>query len=168
MACFSGWWAAHWTLAIVPAVLFLFSAAAVLLLASQPAVELRQDALHIGKRVIPWSQIRSLDRTGWISPLVVHITLRDSSRILLIYPGDLDSANSLLRGLRRSAREALIDGVPHRQFWNEPASPAAQPDAAPAPKYQLMLPEDEAEVERLFQRLKTVGHLDPKNSTDES
>jgi hypothetical protein len=29
------------------------------------------------------------------------------------------------------------------------------------------LPEDEAEVERLYQRLKTVGHLDQKNSADE-
>jgi hypothetical protein len=27
--------------------------------------------------------------------------------------------------------------------------------------------EDEAEVERLYQRLKTVGHLDQKNSSDE-
>jgi hypothetical protein len=28
-------------------------------------------------------------------------------------------------------------------------------------------PEDEAEVEQLYQRLKTVGHIDPKNTTDE-
>ncbi len=168
MAGFSGWWATHWTPAIVPAVLLVFSSAAVLFLASRPALELREESLGIGSRTIPWNQIRRLDRTGWISPLVVHVTLADSSRILLFYPGDLDSSNSLLRGLRRASREALIDGVPYRQFWNEPAAPATEPAPLPSPKYQLLLPEDEADVERMFQRLKTVGHLDPKKTSEES
>ncbi|MCX6622118.1 MAG: hypothetical protein NTY38_13835 [Acidobacteria bacterium] len=168
MAGFSGWWATRWTPAIVSAILFVFSAAVVLFLAFRPAVELLEDSLRIGNRLIPWTSIRRLDRTGWISPLVVHITLADAARILLFYPGDLDSSNSLLRGLRRSSREALIDGVPYGQFWNEPVIPLAEPAPLPAPKYQLLLPEDEADVERMFQRLKTVGHLDPKNSSDES
>jgi hypothetical protein len=168
MAGFSGWWATHWTPAVVPAVLFVFSSAVMLFLTFRPAVELREDSLHIGARIIRWPDIRRLDRTGWISPLVVHITLADSSRVLLFYPGDPDSSNSLLRGLRRASRDALIDGVPYRQFWNEPAAPAAEPAPLPSPKYQLLLPEDEADVERMFQRLKTVGHLDPKNSSDES
>ena len=38
---------------------------------------------------------------------------------------------------------------------------------APPPRYRVLRPEDEAEVERLYQRLKTVGNLDQKNSTDE-
>jgi hypothetical protein len=32
----------------------------------------------------------------------------------------------------------------------------------------LLTPEDEADVERLYQRLRTVGRLDPKNSADET
>ena len=59
---------------------------------------------------------------------------------------------------RRTARNALIDGIPYRQFWGE-ALPSQERRLA-SPKYQLLRPEDEAEVERLFQRLKTVGHLD--------
>jgi len=169
MAGFSGWWSTHWAPAIIPAVLFVFSAGLVLFLAFRPAIELRDDCLRIGSRRIRWADIRRLDRTGWISPLVVHITLVDDVHVLLFYPGDLDSSNSLLRGLRRASREALIDGVPYRQFWNEPVMPQAEPAAPlPSPKYQLLLPEDEADVERLFQRLKTVGHLDPKNSSDEN
>ena len=35
-------------------------------------------------------------------------------------------------------------------------------------RYRLLCPEDEAEVERLYQRLKSVGHLDQKNTTDEN
>jgi hypothetical protein len=161
MAAFSAWCASRWAPAIIPAVLLVFSSALALFLAFRPTLVLTADSLRIGRRLIPWSDIRALDRTGWISPLLVHITLADSSRILLIYPGDIDSTNSLLRGLRRSAREARIDGVPYSQFWGEPARPDA------APRYQVLLPEDEAEVERLFQRLKTVGHLDPKKSPDE-
>jgi hypothetical protein len=87
--------------------------------------------------------------------------------VLLRYPGDPESANSLLRHLRRSAREALIDGIPYRQFWGEPVRRCSEARALPSPQYRLLRPEDEAEVERLYQRLKTVRHLDPDNSTDE-
>ena len=46
----------------------------------------------VGKRIIPWMDIRRVDRmTSWGSPLLVRITLFDDSRMLLVYPGDLDS-----------------------------------------------------------------------------
>ena len=70
--------------------------------------------------------IRRLDRTGWISPLIVRITLFDDSRLLLVYPGDLDTCNSLLRHLRRLSRDALIDGIPYRQYWGEVLAPASE------------------------------------------
>ena len=122
----------------------------------------------IGKRIIPWMDIRRLDRTGWISPLIVRITLFDDSRMLLVYPGDLDSCNSLLRHLRRLSRDALIDGIPYRQYWGELlSSTGGDASRRRRPRYRILRPEDEAEVERLYQRLKTVGNLDQKNSTDE-
>ena len=111
--------------------------------------------------------IRRLDRTGWVSPLIVRVTLFDDSRFTLIYPGDLDSCNSLLRHLRRLSRDALIDGIPYRQYWGEALAPGMDRKQAPAARYRILRPEDEAEVERLYQRLKTVGNLDQKNSTDE-
>jgi len=37
---------------------------------------------------------------------------------------------------------------------------------AVAPRYRILRPEDEAEVERLYQRLKTVGNLDQKTSDE--
>ncbi len=136
-------------------------------LAFRPPIEIHETHLTIGRRHIAWLDIRRLDRSGWLSPLIVNITLFDDSRILLIYPGSRDSANSLLRHLRRLAREALIDGIPYRQFWSEalPGVPEARPPASP--RYRLLRPEDEAEVERLFQKLKTVRRLDPDNSMDE-
>ena len=167
LAAFSGWLGLDWTPAFIPAVLFLLSAGLLFAMAFRPAIEIHEGYLSIGKRVIPWMDIRRLDRTGWVSPLIVQITLFDDSKIALIYPGDLDSCNSLLRHLRRLSRDALIDGIPYRQYWGEMLTPAAEKKQLPSPRYRLLRPEDEAEIERLYQRLKTVGNLDQKNSTDE-
>ena len=164
---FSAWVAREWTPAYIAAGLSLLSAALMLALAFRPGIEIHEGYLGVGKRIVPWMDIRRLDRTGWISPLIVRMTLFDDSRLILIYSGDLDACNSLLRHLRRLSRDALIDGKPYRQFWGEVLVPGADNKQIPSPRYRLLLPEDEAEVERLYQRLKTVGNLDQKNSTDE-
>ncbi|HZT28967.1 MAG TPA: hypothetical protein VFA33_03725 [Bryobacteraceae bacterium] len=170
LGVFSGWLGLDWTPAFVPAVLFLLSSVLLLVMAFRPGIEIHEGYLAVGKRIIPWMDIRRLDRTGWISPLMVKMTLFDDSRLLLVYPGDLDSCNSLLRHLRRLSRDALIDGIPYRQYWGEVLAPGGerkQLPTPPPPRYRILRPEDEAEVERLYQRLKTVGNLDQKNSKDE-
>jgi hypothetical protein len=175
LAGLSTWWGVArepnlWlgiVLAFLPALLFAMTAGLLLLLAFRPPIEVHEGYLAIGRRVIPWMDIRRLDRTGWISPLVVRITLFDDSRQLLLYPGDLDACNALLRHLRRSSRDALIDGVPYRQYWGEVLAPVAEATQTLPPRYRILRPEDEAEVERLYQRLKAVGNLDQKNSGDE-
>src|SRR3954447_16134153 len=148
-------------LAFVPASLFFVTAVFLFAMALRPAIEIHEGFLAIGKRITPWMDIRRLDRTGWISPLIVRVTLFDDSRLLLIYPGDLDSCNSLLRHLRRLSRDALIDGIPYRQYWGEVLAPGNEQRKqahVAAPRYLILRPEDEAEVERLYQRLKTVGN----------
>ena len=115
----SGWVGWSYRLAFIPAGLFLLTSVFLFVMAFRPAVEVHEGFLAIGKQIIPWMDIRRLDRTGWISPLIVRITLFDDSRFLLVYPGDLDSCNSLLRHLRRLSRDALIDGIPYRQYWGE-------------------------------------------------
>ena len=163
----SSWFAIGFTPAWIPSGLFVLTAVLLFAMAFRPVVEVQEGYLAVGKRVIPWMDIRRLDRTGWISPLIVRMTLYDDSRLILVYPGDLDSCNSLLRHLRRLSRDALIDGIPYRQYWGEVLSPGSEKKQPPPPRYRILLPEDEAEVERLYQRLKTVGNLDQKNSTDE-
>ena len=163
----STWFGTTITLVYIPAALFVLTALFLFAMALRPAIEIHEGYLSIGKRIVPWMDIRRLDRTGWISPLIVRVTLFDDSRLLLIYPGDLDSCNSLLRHLRRLSRDALIDGIPYRQYWGELLAAGGERKQAPPPRYRILRPEDEAEVERLYQRLKTVGNLDQKNSTDE-
>jgi hypothetical protein len=170
LAALVGWfaYALHVDLAYVPAGLFVLSGVLLFAMAFRPAIEIHEGYLSMGKRIVPWMDIRRLDRTGLLSPLILRITLFDDSRLLLIYPGDVDSCNSLLRHLRRLSRDALIDGVPYRQYWGEALAPGSnERKQPPVPRYRILRPEDEAEVERLYQRLKTVGNLDQKNSTDE-
>src|SRR5215467_2162553 len=162
-----GWLGMQLPAAWVAGALGLLTAGLLFFLAFRPPIEIHEGYLSIGSRIVPWMDIRRLDRTGWISPLIVRITLFDDSRMVLVYPGDLDSCNSLLRHLRRLSRDALIDGIPYRQYWGEVLAPANERRHSTLPRYRVLRPEDEAEVERLYQRLKTVGNLDQKNSTDE-
>ena len=111
----SAWYGWMFPLALVPAGLFLLTAAFLFAMAFRPGLEIHEGYISIGRRIIPWMDIRRVDRTCWISPLVVRLTLFDDSRLLVIYPGDLDSCNSLLRNLRRLSRDALIDSIPYRQ-----------------------------------------------------
>jgi len=114
-----GWLGLSYQLAYIAAGAFLLTAAFLFLMAFRPAIEVHEGYLAMGRRIVPWMDIRRLDRTGWISPLIVRITLFDDSRLVLVYPGDLDSCNSLLRHLRLLSRDALIDGIPYRQYWGE-------------------------------------------------
>ncbi len=168
LAGLCGWLGTELHVAYVPAGLFLLTAGLLFSMAFRPAIEIHEGYVAIGGRIIPWMDIRRLDRTGWISPLIMRITLFDDSRLLLTYPGDLDSCNSLLRHLRQRSRDALIDGIPYRQYWGEVLAPGTERKPQTSlPRYRILRPEDEAEVERLYQRLKAVGNLDQKNSTDE-
>ena len=167
LAGFSTWIGFTFTPSFVPAGLFVLTATFLFVMAFRPAIDVHEGYISMGRRIIPWMDVRRLDRTGWISPLIVRITLFDDSRLVLLYPGDLDSCNSLLRHIRRLCRDALIDGIPYRQYWGEVLASGGARKESPAPRYRILRPEDEAEVERLYQRLKAVGNLDQKNSTDE-
>src|ERR1017187_6829008 len=143
LAGFSVWLGLDWAPAFIPAALFFLSAVLLLALAFQPAVEIHEGYLAVGKRIVPWMDIRRLDRPGnWLSPLIVRITLFDDSRMMVVYPGDLDSCNSLLRHLRRLSRDALIDGVPYRQFWGEVLAPGGDRRQIPPPRYRMLVREE--------------------------
>ncbi len=97
----------------------------------------------------------------------MRVTLFDDTRFTLIYPGEIEDCSGLLRNLRRLSRDALIDGNPVSSVLGRSTLAAGGRQPVPGPRYRILRPEDEAEVERLYQRLKSVGHLDQKNTTDE-
>jgi hypothetical protein len=165
LAGFAVWIGLNWTPAFCPALLFFIVATVLLSLAFGPSIRIFEDRIEIGKRMIPWQDIRRVDRTGWISPLVVKLTLYDDESLMLVYPGEVDCCKHLLRTLRQMSTSAVIDGVPYRQYWGEVMGHDTKELAAP--RYRVLRPEDEEEVERLYFLLKTVGHIDPRNSGDE-
>ena len=164
-AGFSAWIGQSWPLSWIAAGLFLASAVVLAAVALRPAIEIHETHLAIGRRLIPWSEIRRVDQTGWTSPLAIHLTLVSGERLLLLYPGDLDGCGSLLRHVRRYSRSALLDGVPYRQFWGEPPAAAKTPRET-VQRYPVLPPEEEEEIERMLQRLRTVGHIDSRSSDE--
>jgi hypothetical protein len=161
LAVFSGWCAAAWLPALLPALLFLASASLLLTLALQPPIEIHDGHLRIGVRAIPWNEIRRVDQTGWAAPMVAYLTLADGSRVRLLYPGDMETSNQLLGAIQQHSTQALINGVPYRQIFGEPAG--AQPARMASPRVRLLTPEDEAEVERMYLELKRAGRVDPED-----
>jgi hypothetical protein len=145
----------RWPLAAIPTGLFLASALLNLFLATRPTIVLTNDELSIGSSSIRWLDIAGIEPTGWVSPLVVWLTLTDGSRSLLIYPGALRASRRLSADLeRRFAAANTAAG----QAVSPAEHPAEQRDRLP-----LLTAEDEADVERLFQRLKSVGHLEQED-----
>lgn len=163
LAGFSAWLGMSWSPAFFPAAMFLLSAVLLLALAARPAITVHDDHVQIGKRIIPWQDVRSVDRTGWISPLVVKLSMFDDEAVWLVYPGEVDECKHLLRTLRQMASYARIDGIPYRQYWGEMLG-AQEARRMASPRYRVLRIEDEEEVERLYFLLKTVGHIGPTGS----
>lgn len=160
---FCAWTGSHWPATWIAAALFGLTSAGLIALLCRPGIEIHETHLQLGRQVIFWREIRRLDQTGWIAPLAVILTLSNQRRVLLVYAGDLDSSTSLLRHLRRYSRYALLDGVPYDQAWGEPgknSEPGASAERGPAAHHPFLRPEDEQEIEKMFQRLKTAGRLD--------
>ncbi len=162
LAGFSGFLALSWPQAAIPSILFLLTASAMLVLAFRPTIKVFDSHLEIAKRIVPWQDIRRVDKTGWISPLAVRLTFFDDETLLIVYPGEVDCCKHLLRTIRQMSSSALIDGIPYRQYWGEMLAPGDSKSLTP-PRFRVLRPEDEEEVERLYFLLKTVGHIDTPN-----
>jgi hypothetical protein len=160
LTVFSAWWATRWLPAAVPALLLGASAGLVLFLGLRPAVEVTDLHIRAGRWTALWSEVRRVDQTGWVSPLVLDLTLQSGERMRLIYPGETAASNQLLREIQQRSTGALINGVPWRQLFGQPREEQAKP--LPAPRYHLLTEEDEAEVERLYHKLRSAGRLDPE------
>ncbi len=161
----SGWVGWQWRPAIVPAVIFLASAAFLFWLSLQPTIEVTDRELAIGTRIVPWSAITRIETTGWLTPLVLKLDLEGGRRILLVYAGDLESSGRLKEVVCECAPHAMLDGQPQGQ--RQATIVVRRGSSAEVEKHAILTMEDEAEVERMFQRLREVGHLDPIRSPED-
>jgi len=165
--------------AFIFALLCASTAAGLFWLAARPPIRLGETQFNIGERCIAWREVREVNRSrfnnaGFVSPLIVHLKLTNARYKFLIFPGEPERAERLLKILRKNSHLASFDGVPYRDFWmwndssREEERPALPPPAASAPPVHLFSREDEEEIERLYQKLKTVGRLDSRASGKDS
>jgi hypothetical protein len=158
MSAYVGW---RWTPALVPASLFFTTALLLIWLSFNPIVELTDCELIIGKRFVPWSSITNIRTTAWLTPLVLKITIDSGRTLTLVFAGDLESSGRLKDMICQCAPHALLNGVPQRQ--RQAILAVRNGATAELERHPILTQQDEAEVERMFQRLREVGHLDGPN-----
>ena len=167
LALFSAWCGMSWGPALIPAALFIAWAVILHYLATRPVIEVHEAGFRIGSEMFYWHQVARLDSTVWNSPLMLHVTLRNRRKVRLLYPGDIDSCRRLLRQMRRMARDAVIDGLTYSEYWSETLPARVDHERLTAPMPRIVRAEDEEEIERLFQQLKTAGSLDSKTPAED-
>lgn len=153
LAGLSAWIATRWLPAALPVLLFLATAALNFYLALRPVIELGAQTIIVGDREYLWSEIETIQRTGWVSPLIVWLVLKDGGRVLVVYPGALEGSRRLSEDLNRRLTRAREIAASRSMV---PAGVAAKKKQ---PRQPFLNAADEADVVRLFNRLKSVGHL---------
>ncbi len=165
LAAFSFWVAWQWIPAYLAAGLLVLSSALLFFLATRPPIQIRETRCSVGKRSFLWSEVERLEVAGWRSPLLLRVALRGNRTFLLIYPGEPEMIRRLLRHIERLARAARPQGLLYSP-WGEASAAEGDPEPMESPQYQMISPDDEAEVERLYQKLKSAGRLDHQTSEE--
>lgn len=155
-------------LAFIPGFLCALTAAALFWLAARPAIRVGETQFNIGERAVAWREVREVNSSRFVSPLMLSIKLTNSRRKMLIYPGEPERIARLMFQLRKNSHLATFDGVTYRDYWTWTtlAGSGAENPVLDQP-VRMLSHEDEDEIERMYQKLKTVGRLDSR-STDSS
>lgn len=155
-------------LAFIPGFLCATTAAALFWLAARPCIRVGETQFNIGDRAIAWREVREINSSRFLSPLILRIKLTNSRRRTLIFPGEPERIAKLMFQLRKNSQLATFDGVAYRDYWTWSSLAGLNGENPVIDQPVRMLnPEDEEEIERMYQKLKTVGRLDSRN-TDSS
>ena len=155
-------------LAFIPGFLCAATAAGLFWLSARPAIRLGETQFNIGERAIAWREVREINSSRFISPLILNVKLTNSRSKLLIFPGEPERIEKLMWQLRKNSFLATFDGVSHRDYWAWAAVASARGEnPVPEQPVRMLSAEEEDEIERMYQKLKTVGRLDSRN-TDSS
>lgn len=161
----SAWVAWQWLPAVVPATLFFASSLFLIWLSLNPVIEATDRELCIGSKSIPWSSITRIDSTSWVTPLVLKIGTESGKKTLLIFAGDLESSGRLKEIICSCAPHALLDGQPQRR--RQAMISVRNGRTSKVERHPFLTANDEAEVERMVQRLREVGSLDPSKTPED-
>jgi hypothetical protein len=157
-------------LAFIPGLLCATTAAVLFWLAARPSIHVGEAQFNIGERAIAWREVREINSSRFntsrfVSPLILKLKLTNSRHKVLVFPGDPDRIIRLTHQLRKKAYLATFDGIAYRDYWTW-SSLAGSHGEKPALEQpvRMVSPEDEDEIERMYQKLKTVGRLDSRSN----
>lgn len=152
-------------LAFIPGALCASTAAALFWLSARPAIRIAETQFNIGERAIAWREVREINSSRFVSPLLLKLKLTNSRQKWLIYPGEPERIARLIVALRKNSHLATFDGVPYRDYWSWANLNSANPDRPAAEQpVRMVSPGEEEEIERMYQKLKTVGRLDSRTT----
>ena len=150
--------------ALIPGALCALTALLLLWLSLRPPIRVGHNQFNIGERAIAWREVREVNRSRFVSPLILNLRLTNSRKKILIFPGEPERIARLMLQLRKHSTLATFDGVAYRDYWtwsNVKEQTGAEPtETAPV---RMLSRDDEDEIERMYQKLKSVGRLDTRS-----
>lgn len=155
-----------WLPALGLAIFFALVSLVLVYLVTRPPIEVHDSHLRVGRQVIPWEALSHVDEPRCLVPLVLPLTLNSDCHRTLLYAGSRESGRKLLHQIRRHARFALIHGLPYRQFWEEDLEAFRDRCILTDHQWNVLTPDDEDEVERMFHTLRKEGSLHPRGSEE--
>ncbi|MBV8707652.1 MAG: hypothetical protein JO182_08940 [Acidobacteriaceae bacterium] len=153
-------------LAFIPGVLCALTAGGLFRLSALPHIRVGVTQFHIGERTIAWQEVREINSSRFVSPLILKLKLTNSRRRMLIFPGEPEQIARLMYQLRKNSTLATFDGVAHRDYWtwNDIKEQSGAPPTNNDNPVRMLSQNDEDEIERMYQKLKSVGHLDSRKA----
>jgi hypothetical protein len=154
-------------MAFIPGLLCSLTALILFWLAARPSIRISDTQFNIGERAIAWREVREINSSRFLSPLILKIRLTNSRYVMLFYPGEPDRIEQLLFQLRKNSHLASFDGVAHRDYWTWLNLNASHEDGKTMvdTPVRMLSREEEEEIERMYQKLKTVGRLDSRSDS---
>src|SRR5579863_1190761 len=83
-------------LAFIPGALCAVTAAALFWLAARPPIRVGENQFNIGERAIAWREVREINSSRFVSPLILNIKLTNSRHKYLVFPGEPERIEKLM------------------------------------------------------------------------
>jgi hypothetical protein len=152
-------------LAFIPGGLCALTAGGLFWLSVLPKIRVGTTQFHIGERTIAWQEVREINSSRFVSPLVLKLKLTNSRRKTLIFPGEPEQIARLMYQLRKNSSWAKFDGVAYRDYWTwNDIKEQSGSDSTKHSPVRMLSQDDEEEIERMYQKLKGVGRLDSREA----
>ena len=152
-------------LAFIPGLLCALTAAGLFWLSALPRIRIGLTQFHIGERTIAWQEVREINSSRFVSPLILKLKLTNSRRKTLIFPGEPEQIARLMHHLRKYSTRATFDGVAYRDYWTwNDIKEQSGANGGKGEPVRMLSQDDEDEIERMYHKLKSVGRLDSRKT----